>query len=287
MSWSRATDKNIFGRKHEDILIRWEAIYSETASDEISIQEYLSEIWDSGSIDRSLAGQYVNAPGIERNAMSDLIRLKLKADMAWASTGALFESGRVSWSSVDAHHASVLFAKYIVGICGVFIIRHGETWHFIDIFPDLKSGNQKREKKFREETRSLNDPVTVVSNSKHKVEQQHVWDLFQRMVRILNTSRLDEREQSWVQNFKFKGYQSLRNKIFYTGHFWPERNDLLQPTAPPYEMNSIPEINDFHENIWINSESRDHVLLCVMREISEKLSPEFLRNPTLQESLVA
>lgn len=287
MSWSRGADKNIFGRKHEDVLARWGRIFSETAFDEISIQEYLAEIWDSDSIDRSVSGQYLNAPGIERNAMSDLMRLKLKADMALESTGALFDSGRVSWSGIDAHHASVLFAKYIVGICGVFIVRHGETWHFIDVFPDLKSGNRKRERKFLEGSRDLSSPVTVVSNDRYKVEQQHIWDLFQRMVRILNTSRLDQREQSWVKNFNFKGYQSLRNKIFYTGHFWPQRDDLLRPMAPAHPMNNIPDIENFHENIWVNSESRDHVLLNIMREISEKLSPEFMRSPTLQENLVA
>jgi hypothetical protein len=287
MSWKRATDKNIFGRKHDDLLGRWHSIYSDTASDEVSLQDYLAEIWEAGAIDPTVPGQYLSAPGIERNAISDLIKLKLKADMAWESTLALFDQGRVSWSSIDAHHASVLYAKYVIGICGVYIVRHGETWHLIDVFPDLKSGNRKREKDFHNHTRELHRAVTVVSNNKNKIEQQHIWDIFQRMVRVLNTSQLDQRQQSWVRNFKFKGYQSLRNQVFYTGHYWPRRADLLAALPPTNPMDKLPGIDRFYENIWMNSDERDHVLLYIMREISERLSPEYLKHQILQDSLAA
>ncbi len=287
MSWTRATDKNIFGRKHADVTERWNAVYSEAAADEVSLKDYLAEIWEPGSIDPSLPGQYLNAPGVESNALSDLIKLKLKADMAWESTGVLFDSGRVSWSTVDAHHASVLYAKYVAGVCGVFVIRHGETWHFVDVFPDLKSGNRKRENAFRQHTRGTQKPVTVVSNKNYKVDQQHVWDLFQRMMRILNTDRLDQREQTWIQNFKFKGYQSVRNQIFYTSHYWPERSDLASTMAPACSMELSTEIEDFHENVWVNSEARDHVLLSIMRNISEKVSPDYLKRPTIQNNIAA
>lgn len=287
MSWTRATEKNIFGRKHENVLSRWDAVYSEAAADHVSLQEHVAEVWGPGSIDASQPAQYMNTPGIESNALSDLIRLKLKADMAWESTGALFSSGRVSWSAVDAHHASVLYARYIAGISGVFAVRHRENWHLLDVFPDLKSGNQKREKKFRQDTVGMQKPVVVVSNGKNKIEQQHIWDLFQRMMRVLSTELLDEREQTWIRNFNFKGYQSVRNKVFYTSHYWPDRQDLLTALVPGCSMESLSEMDNFHENIWINSENRDHVLLSIMREIGEKMSPNYLKRPNLQESLAA
>ena len=52
------------------------------------------------------------------------------------------------------------------------------------------------------------------------------------MMRVLNQDVLDQQFASWVQRFSFKDFRAVRNKIFYTGSFWPDREDLVAPVLP-------------------------------------------------------
>ena len=287
MSWEQVASKNIFGRRHSDLLEEWSLTFSDAVHEEAHLQDALAEIWTEDLPSTEKGCEYRSVAGANTNAMSELIRLKLKADAAWSCTVSLHDGGQVSWSNVDAHHCSILYARYLIGLCGVFCVELGGSWFLIDVFPYFRRNSSKQKMAYKAATKNIDHPVAIIANGTAKIDQRHIWQLLQRMMRVLNQDALDHQFSRWVQHFRFKDFRAVRNKIFYIGGFWPDREDLVAPVLPESKLEDIELISDFHENIWVNSDDRDRVLMQIMRKVSDTLSPEYLRQGQLQRSLAA
>lgn len=279
MSWDAIADKYILGRRHNDVVSRWQSSWGDESHSQSLLQEFLEETIRSEDINVSENLLFFSAPGVIQSAISELCRLKAKADSGWISTSYMHSSGRVTWSTIDAHHASLMYARYICGVYGVFFVELHGNWHIVDVFTALVEQNSKAGKYVKVAIKDLEEPLVLLSfptksgKGTAKIEQRFYWDVLSRIFRTLKTSGNLEAEIAWLSKFDFKRFHPERNKIFYNGAYWPNRNDLcdggLEAQSPL--IHYIPD--GHHAADWTTSDARDHVKLCAVKHIGEKVSP--------------
>ena len=94
MSWEQVASNHIFGRRHSDLLEKWSLTFSDAIHEETHLQDALAEIWTEDLPTAEKGCKFRSVAGAKTNAMSELIRLKLKADVAWSCAVSLHDEGR-------------------------------------------------------------------------------------------------------------------------------------------------------------------------------------------------
>lgn len=263
MSWEKLSDSFVFQRGLEELAEIWRAYSSGSYEEELPISEAVQSELDPGK-----KIQFSSEPGIRLNAIKELSLIQRKADTAFSGYGFLYQGGYCSWSTADAYHACLLHLRQLLGYCGFFVLQVNGRSYIADVFPEMHGVHRGREQ-FRREAKGIEHPVLWASLDGRKIEHGSLWQVFQRLVRVLRAPHIPDRDLRWARNFSFGKYHPVRNRIIYGGAFWPEMMDISGPLRPSMDLRVADVLANYEGGQWEESVFRDHYLLFIVRALSE------------------
>lgn len=268
-NWTRLAKKHIMHRSHKDLDDRWRLI--NIGNEELSLQETVNTLFKISDFDLKRHDEIKSLPGGMVAAAAELRRLREKSQAATRAAQALYEAGNPTWSSVDAYHASFLTAKVILGVFGIFIVSIDGRNFFLDLLPG--EGDNAHRKQFASATKGVTDPVRFMTINGSRIEHRHVWELLSRVGNKCSLEALDESEAKWLKSFDFSDYSSVRNKIIYQTYYWTSFGDLPGPVLNIDPMSQLPAYINYKDNTWLEDEVKDHVLMSVLNDLSQRICP--------------
>ena len=213
----------------------WSAIFSQLPLSQpyqvdVSDESLCSETWMVNYADSIGPSNHevFSAPAKSQPYVHDSIFLFLKAEHAAREALLSFHSGRGTWALMDAHHASLLYAKTVCAFFGVHILTYRNRSYVIDYFPEVGAETQRRA--FRKKYINIADPIRVMRWRSDLIAQRELWEIFLRIVAVCSFN--DSRDS----NFELLRQQGLgshkpeRNKILYWLGHWTFPDDILYPS---------------------------------------------------------
>lgn len=138
------------------------------------------------------------------------------------------KEGHVTWASTDAHHALLLGARCFLATLGVGICQGKNRAHIVDFRPE--KGRPQEEKTFRKTHKGVINPLRVFTPNPKNIEQKKIFELFNRMLRIVDHEPLSESVVEQLALLKLGTHRSERNRLLYHGTHWHWLDDLTWPT---------------------------------------------------------
>ena len=148
-----------------------------------------------------------NISGVRQNLVLEGLFNLHKAGNVLGGAGAHINKGIRTWSLSSGYHAAFFAAKSVLCWLGVTVLETNNRTVLLDVWSD--DGLSK--KTIAAQQRN----IRLVGSS--RVEQRHIWQLFQRMLRITKDTHLiwpQKCVQELVQ-VDFKDFASQRNKLLY------------------------------------------------------------------------
>lgn len=268
-TWDRIAKSNVMHRSHSEMSEIWRRQRGE--QDELSLQNLVNSVFSIGDFDLAKTAELKSLPGSFLAGATELRRLQEKAIAASTVAADLHNQGRPTWGSVDAYHASFLTAKVILAIFGIFIVTVAGSNFFVDLSPG--EGDKDYRRQFAKESRGIEHAVRFMTIRGTRLEHRHVWELLRRIGAKCTLEPLNELESRWFKNFDFTRYSSIRNKVIYGGFFWSSFDDLQRPLASMPALIENKLLANFHDNVWMEDELRDHLLMAILSSYAAKLYP--------------
>lgn len=138
------------------------------------------------------------------------------------------QSGNITWASTDAHHALILGARCFLATLGVGICQGKSRVHLIDFRPE--SGAPQDQAKFKKKYKHLESPLGILTPNPKNMEQKQIFELFNRLVRLITERGARETILSSLEELKLGAHKSERNKLLYHGNHWHWLDDLNWPS---------------------------------------------------------
>jgi hypothetical protein len=132
-------EKIISARDWPTVREFWDG-YSEN-SDELTIEETVVEAFAGQLPEKGEEPKLFPLPGIGGPGRITLDIMRAKASAGRRGFCAVFDSGNISWSNVDAYHSSFLYIRALLAFFGVFSFRCDSSDYFVDIFPHFGMGS--------------------------------------------------------------------------------------------------------------------------------------------------
>lgn len=268
LGWSKIAEKYISQRSVGAVKPYWGELEPRTGG-EPALGDLLRETLSVEDLDFS-ESQLIAQPGAIWSGWIERDRIAAKALRATNASYLLFDAGSAGWASVDAYHATLLYARTILACYGIFICNIDGKNVVVDVFPQLGTG--KYLKKYQREAQGLDNPIRIMSKSGHPIQHKDVLAIVSRVARISGSKDMTEMERNIVGRFANLGYRSVRNRILYEGSFWPEDiGDLYCDVKHDYTKNVGSLVSDIGNKTWTDSEFCDHILCGVMKGIGERI----------------
>jgi hypothetical protein len=203
---------------------------------------------------------------------AELVLERVDRDRLWASeilitsqkfihvlrlTSRRAQTGNVTWAATDAHHAVLLGIKCFLATIGVGICQGHNRVHLVDFRPEL--GTPQDEKKFRRQNKGVTNPLRVLTPTPKNLEQRHLFDAFNRLLKILVTDTARENLFEAANSLKLGTHQSERNRLLYHSDYWHWWGDLTWPTI---DLGMEKEIGKNAEGL-----AKDFFVLKIIAEI--------------------
>lgn len=283
--WSSAFDK-LRERNWQEICSQFE-ISTPFIFDSSKYDTDVGEIVEDVSGDDFKEGSYVvELPGRDLILAQEALFYVAKFSHVLDCARKLAERGAVTWSSSDAHHASILGARAIVALFGVLPCRLGDRNVILDFRPELGRIDYRR--KFRRANRDKQNPVLVLIPREKLLEQRHVWLLLNRILRVCEFS---EGEMAATADslaaIKTGSHKPNRNKLLYAPNYWTWKRDLSAPYIPKKDVESFlkgdedDRFIDFYVCRLVNK-----LLLLLLKDLADNLSFDIPQTFPLLESNV-
>ena len=165
--------------------------------------------------------------GIRSNALWEAVFLFHKCAHTSLAAQRLGEQGMHSWAIFNAYHSAYLGAKGIAEMLGVVALDiPGRPTVLLDFFPEseppLKAKRPVLVEKFNE--------VTVIP-LEHDLDQQGLWQMFQRLIRVSNVSCWSQQLHKDLKNIAHTKITPPRNAFLYKAQHWP-LDDMTQDVTP-------------------------------------------------------
>lgn len=181
--------------------------------------------------------------GRDINFVRDILISLLKYLHVLHTARQLRFNGALTWSLVDAYHATLLGIRAIAAFHGAVSYNVKGRTVMLDFRP--ASGAPDDVKKFERDHRSVENPVRFIRPVKDKLEQRDAWYLLLRLCRINNCQNESERSLiDQLEELAPKPISSLRNLILYDSVYWTWFSDFKQPTMVEHLLKDAFEGND-------------------------------------------
>ncbi len=138
--------------------------------------------------------------------------------------------GMLTWSLSNAYQGAFFGAKAIIRFLGVATIAHSNKYWIIDIYPELAKLTSK------EKAQGLRpDPNTSFTLAHARIEHRHIWQLFQRLMRVskFQDPIMNRLQGALSKYFDERTFAEQRNALHYGNNTWffDDMYQLLQDVA--------------------------------------------------------
>jgi hypothetical protein len=163
-----------------------------------------------------------NIPGLRPNLLSEAVFLFHKCAHTHLASQRLGTMGMHSWCMFNAYHSAYLGAKGLMALLGIglpFLPDGGQL--LIDVYPQPESLKGKRQLA----AGSWTFEEFLLVHLRRHLDQQELWDAFQRLLTVSNVSCLSGRAYEELLRMPHE-ITKPRNSFLYKAAFWPS-DDLL------------------------------------------------------------
>lgn len=131
--------------------------------------------------------------------------------------------GILTWSLSNAYQGGIFAARAIIRFLGVATVSiENKSW-IIDIYPELEKLSSKERKRGL-----VPMPNTFFILIRKRVENRHMWQLFQRLMRVskFHDEILNNLKKTF-SDLDVSSFAKQRNRLHYSNHIWLF-NDLYE-----------------------------------------------------------
>ena len=123
-----------------------------------------------------------------------------------------------SWCMFNAYHSAYLGAKGIMELLGVAPVSLAGKNVLLDLFPEPAKPGKKQ--KLTVKTGSRFNEFQIIQLD-HLLDQQGLWEAFQRVLRISTVRCWDSNLEKEVKLVSCAKITPPRNAFLYKAHYWP------------------------------------------------------------------
>ncbi len=183
--------------------------------------DYLNDNWE---LIRGSPNQIIDLPGRDANLVRDCLISVCKFFHVLGCSRAQYSRGALTWTIVDAYHASLLGARAICALFGVLSYTVRGRTLLVDFRPEFGAVDHAR--KFKREYRNTSSPVRVLQPTSPLLEQKDAWGLLKRICNVCDRLDTDRHALSRLSEIADKPLSQLRNRVLYDSVFWQWRADF-------------------------------------------------------------
>lgn len=195
---------------------------------ESDLPGYLDAQWSNlGASENSI----ISLPGRDMNLVRDTLMAATRFYHVIDCARTQVRRGAMTWAMVDSYHASLLGAKAMFALYGVFAYGVRNRTVLVDFRPEL--GSVDDEKKFRKANKGVENPIRVLIPKVKYLEQQDAWALLTRLCNITQTKPEDVDLINRIKDGASLPLSAFRNATLYDSVAWQWPSDLVAPRMPP------------------------------------------------------
>ena len=152
--------------------------------------------------------------GLRRSVLWEAVFLFHKSSHTSLATQRLAEIGMRSWALFNAYHSAYLGAKGIMALLGIVFPKVETKQVVIDVFPPAMR------KSYRGVQTGHFEEFLLIPIRK-QLDQRHVWEAFQRVLRMSESRCWDHALRDDLLNLSWKQISPPRNHFLYQAPHWP------------------------------------------------------------------
>lgn len=228
--WNSAADQ-VRRRAFDDLIDSLEVdtpFLFDPVSSVSELPDYLDDNWSDLSL---FQNHVIDLPGRDANLVRDTLIALCKFFHVLGCSRYQLQRGAMTWSIVDAYHASFLGGRAFCALCGVLSYTVRGRTVLIDFRPEF--GAVDHVKRFRREFKRLDTPVRILQPTAKFLEQKDAWSLLQRVCNVIDKPNIEQVLFSRFLDIPGKPVSRTRNKILYDSVFWQWRTDFSVPNGQP------------------------------------------------------
>lgn len=173
---------------------------------------------------------FPDVPGLRVNMLWEAVFMFHKCAHSHLAAQRLGHLGMHSWSMFNAYHAAYVGARGIMALLGVglpYLPNGGQL--LIDVYPQPESQRDIKRLKLRE---WKFHEVLIVRLP--KIDQQGLWEGFQRVLNVSDVPSWDETIRSELLDVAYASITKPRNGFLYKAAFWPGEDLLVDGTESEF-----------------------------------------------------
>ena len=157
--------------------------------------------------------RFPDVAGLRANSLWEAVFLFHKCAHTHLATHRIGQDGMHSWSLFNAYHSAYLGARGIMILLGVPMPSLKGSQVAIDLFPEPTKRNK----------RSISVPLfqEFVIVRLPLLEQRHLWEGFQRVLRMSQVECWDASIRDELLDLSYEKISPPRNHYLYKASFWP------------------------------------------------------------------
>ena len=191
---------------------------------ESDLPGYLDAQWDTLSGHENLI---INLPGRDMNLVRDTLMAASRFYHVIDCARAQVRRGAMTWAMVDSYHASLLGAKAMFALYGVFAYGMRDRTVLVDFRPEL--GSVDDAKKFKKANKEVENPIRVLIPKAKYLEQKDAWALMTRLCNITQTTLENAELIRRIKESAESPLSAFRNATLYDSVAWQWPSDFVSP----------------------------------------------------------
>lgn len=196
--------------------------------EESDLADYLDAQW--GTLSGSETS-VISLPGRDMNLVRDTFMAASRFYHVIDCARAQVRRGAMTWAMVDSYHASLLGAKAMFALYGLFTYGVRDRTVLVDFRPEL--GSVDDAKKFRKANKGVEQPIRVLIPKAKNLEQQDAWALVTRLCNITQTTPENAELIGRIKEGAGSPLSAFRNATLYDSVAWQWPCDLASPRMAP------------------------------------------------------
>lgn len=193
-------------------------------NEESDVPAYLDAQWSTLSASEN---SIISLPGRDMNLVRDALMAASRFYHVIECARAQVRRGAMTWAMVDCYHASLLGAKAMCALYGLFAYGVRDRTVLVDLRPDLGSVDDAN--KFRKATRGIDQPIRVLIPKVKHLEQQDAWALVTRLCNITPSVGDNADLIIQIKESASSPLSAFRNATLYDSVAWQWPSDLAPP----------------------------------------------------------
>jgi hypothetical protein len=185
---------------------------------------YIDAQWSTiGGAENSI----MSLPGRDMNLVRDTLMAASRFYHVIDCARAQVRRGAMTWAMVDSYHASLVGAKAMCALYGLFAYGVRDRTVLVDFRPEL--GSVDDAKKFRKANKGVDQPIRVLIPKAKYLEQQDAWALVTRLCNITPSPPENADMIGRIKEAAGSPLSAFRNGTLYDSVAWQWPIDLASP----------------------------------------------------------